>query len=62
MIERIFDCASQLENHPLRGAVVLEYDDDSIREVLEAPYRIIYRVLENRVDVLAVVHAARAMP
>lgn len=61
MIERIFACASQLENHPLIGAIVPEYGDDSIREVLQAPYRIIYRTLQDRVDVLAVVHAARVI-
>lgn len=62
MVERIFDRAAQLENHPLLGAVVPEYRDESIRELLAKPYRIIYRVLEQRVDVLAVIHAARTMP
>lgn len=62
MIERIFACAGQLEAHPLLGAIVPEYGDDSIREVLQTPYRVIYRVLEDRIDVLAVIHAARTMP
>lgn len=62
MIERIFERAKQLESHPLLGAVVPEYGDESIREVLERPYRIIYRVLHDRVDILAVIHSARTMP
>ena len=62
MIERIFARVAQLEHHPLLGAVVPEYGDESIRELLAKPYRIIYRVLEDRVDVLAVIHAARTMP
>lgn len=62
MVERIFDCARQLETHPLLGGIVPEYGENSIREILRTPYRIIYRVLEDRVDVLAVVHAARSMP
>jgi plasmid stabilization system protein ParE len=41
---------------------VPEYDDERIREVIEAPYRIIYRVGENRIDVLAVVHSAQPIP
>lgn len=49
MIERIFDRANQLDDHPLLGAVVPEYGDNSIREVLETPYRIIYRVQEEGV-------------
>ncbi|HQU47174.1 MAG TPA: type II toxin-antitoxin system RelE/ParE family toxin [Pirellulales bacterium] len=62
MVERIFDHAGLLENHPLLGAVAPEYSDESIRELLEKPYRIIYRVLPDRIDVLAVIHAARTMP
>jgi toxin ParE1/3/4 len=62
MVERIFDRAAQLENHPLLGAAVRQYGDESIRELLAKPYRVIYRVLEHQVDILAVIHAARSMP
>lgn len=62
MVERIFDRVQQLEDHPLSGPVVPEYGDESLRELLEKPYRIIYRVLEDRVDILAVIHAARSVP
>jgi len=62
MIERVFDRAWQLELHALLGAVVPEYEDDSLRELLEGPFRIVYRVHENQVDVVAVVHAARRLP
>jgi plasmid stabilization system protein ParE len=47
---------------PLLGAVVPEYDNEAIREVFEHPYRIIYKVLEEQVDVLAVVHSSRRLP
>jgi len=30
--------------------------------LFEDPYRIIYRVLEQQIDIVAVVHAARRMP
>lgn len=33
-----------------------------IREILEGPYRIIYRVHPGRVRILAVVHGARTLP
>jgi toxin ParE1/3/4 len=33
-----------------------------IREVIERPYRIIYRIREDRIDVLAVVHSAQVLP
>ncbi|OWK39089.1 hypothetical protein FRUB_06171 [Fimbriiglobus ruber] len=44
------------------GAIVPEFEDESLRELLESPYRIVYRVYTDRVDVVAVVHGARQMP
>jgi toxin ParE1/3/4 len=62
MVERIFDRSEQLAAHPHSGAVVPEYEDESLRELFEHPYRIIYRVWEQQVDVVAVIHAARRLP
>ncbi len=64
MVERIFDRTDPLADLPYLGATVPEYEeeDDSFREVFEHPYRIVYRVLTERIDVVAVVHAARRMP
>jgi plasmid stabilization system protein ParE len=44
------------------GGKVPEYDADDVREVLEHPYRIIYQVLADQVDILAVVHGAQRLP
>ncbi len=52
----------QLADFPRLGAEVPEYEDESLRELLEGPYRIVYRVYEDRVDVAAVVHGSRRMP
>ncbi len=43
----------------MSGRMVPEYYQDDIREVIEKPYRIIYRVKTNQIDVIAVVHATR---
>ena len=61
-IEKIFAFTGQLADFPYLGAEVLEYEDESLRELLEGPYRIVYRVYKDRVDVVAVVHSARRMP
>ncbi len=42
--------------------MVAEYAPEDIREIFEKPYRIIYRTLPDRVDVLAVIHGARRLP
>ena len=39
-----------------------EYDADDIRELIEKPYRIIYRIKPDQIDVLAVIHGARLLP
>jgi toxin ParE1/3/4 len=62
LIERIFDQSAQLASHPRLGGVVPEYDDESLREILEHPYRIIYRILEQQIDIVAVIHGARRLP
>ncbi len=62
MVERIFARTGQLADFPQSGTVVPEYEEDSLRELFENPYRIVYRVYQDRVDVAAVVHGARQMP
>jgi len=41
---------------------VSEYDRDDIREVLDRPYRIIYRILPERIDVITVMHYRQLLP
>jgi plasmid stabilization system protein ParE len=60
--DRIVRRTTALADHPLSGAEVPEYEDASIREVLEHPYRILYRAAADRVMILAVVHGARRLP
>ena len=42
--------------------MVPEFEAPDIQEVIEKPYRIIYRVRADRIDVLAVVHGAQQLP
>jgi plasmid stabilization system protein ParE len=62
MIDRITDRSKQIARFPQSGQVVTEYDDPKIREIIEGPYRVIYRVETKRVAVLAVIHGARLLP
>ena len=58
MVDRITRRSQQIAKYPLSGCRVPEYDFDQIREVIEGPYRIIYHIKSNQVDVLAVIHGA----
>jgi len=41
-ISKLLDRAAQLVVAPRSGRVVPDYQDEDVREILEAPYRIIY--------------------
>ncbi|MCA9099725.1 MAG: type II toxin-antitoxin system RelE/ParE family toxin [Planctomycetales bacterium] len=62
MIDRITGRSRQLASFPESGEVVAEYADASIREVIEGPYRVIYRIRTDVVEVLAVIHGAWPLP
>ncbi len=56
---RSLEAARSLRDLAERGRVVPEFKDESIREILVHSYRLIYRVEENRVSVLALIHGRR---
>ena len=62
MVDRITRRSEQISNHPLSGRKVPEYKADDVRELIETPYRIIYRIKPDQIDVLAVIHGARLLP
>jgi toxin ParE1/3/4 len=62
MVDRITRKTEQLSRWPHLGAHVPEYSDESIREILVLPYRVIYRVRGSRIEALSVVHSARKLP
>jgi plasmid stabilization system protein ParE len=58
MVDRITRRSQQIAGYPLSGRRVPEYDYNQIREVIEGPYRIIYHIKSDQIDVLAVIHGA----
>lgn len=58
-IESIITRAERLMTFPMIGRVVPEAPGENIREILYRSYRIIYQIVGERVDVLAVIHASR---
>lgn len=62
--QKIIDKVDGLESFPESGRVVPERSDPRIREVILAPYRIVYRfkIEANLVEVLRVWHGARGEP
>lgn len=64
MIDRLTRRSIQIADFPYSGRMVPDYGLNTIREVLEWPYRLIYLVnaKQSQVEVLAVVHGARRHP
>ena len=62
VIDRIIQRSEQIMDFPQSGRMVPEYEEKDVREIIEKPYRIIYRIRSDQVDILAVVHGARSLP
>lgn len=62
VITRIIEAADNAALFPGMGRRVPEWDDDAVREMIIGNYRLIYRVLEERILVLTVIHGARLLP
>ncbi|CAN5643562.1 type II toxin-antitoxin system mRNA interferase toxin, RelE/StbE family [soil metagenome] len=62
IVDQLTRRAQQISQFPNSGRAVPELDLPQVREVIEGPYRIIYRILPDRIDVLAVLHGAQQTP
>ena len=59
MVDRLTRRSEQIAAFPLSGRIVPEFGLDQIREVIEGPYRIVYHIRPDQIDVLAILHAAQ---
>jgi plasmid stabilization system protein ParE len=58
---RAFRATGRLAGHPRSGRVVPELGQDLVREVLLGSYRIIYRLLDDEVQIITIHHGARLL-
>ena len=58
MVDRLTSKSQQIGEFPLSGRKVPEFDSDQIREVIEDPFRMIYRIKSDQIEILAVIHGA----
>ena len=55
-VQQIILRVEDLARQPWQGRVVPEYEREEIREVFYSPYRIIYLLSDDQVEVLSVIH------
>ena len=60
--DKILHRSEQIPVFPQSGRRVPEYEATDIREIIERPYRLIYRIKADQIDVLAVIHSAQRFP
>lgn len=57
-VDRITRRSQQIAEFPLSGRRVPEFERDQIREVFSGPYRIVYHIKSDQIDIIAVIHGA----
>ena len=55
-IDKLLSASARLSELPQSGRKVPEYGRDDVRELLIKPYRVIYWVLPERIDVVPLIH------
>ena len=59
LVERIVNRSERIAAFPRSGRMVPEYEIDDVRQVIEGPYRIIYLIKEDQIEILALIHTSR---
>lgn len=62
LVQAMLSRSQQIGEFPSSGRRVPDYARDDVRELIEGDYRIIYLILADRIDVLAVMHGAQLLP
>ena len=63
VVARLLRAVERLSDFPESGRVVPEFERRSVREVVERPYRIFYRLVgEREIHILTVHHGANRPP
>lgn len=58
---QVFKAVERLEAFPRSGRTVPEVGQENVREIIFGSYRIIYRILNDDVQILTVHHSARLL-
>ena len=61
VVSTILDAVRCLSSFPRIGRRVPEMEDESIRELFVYSYRLIYRILDDRILIVAVIHGKRLL-
>jgi toxin ParE1/3/4 len=60
-IEKLIHRVDQLENYPESGRIVPELNNETIRELIEGNYRIVYKIKPDHIGIVRIHHSARLL-
>lgn len=61
-LEALVQRVELLRGLPEQGRVVPEWHESTVREVFHEPFRVIYEVLDGRLEVLSLSHFRQELP
>ena len=61
LLQEVRDATASLAEFAERGQTVPEFGDDSIRELLIKPYRLVYKITDEHVFIVALIHGSRRL-
>jgi toxin ParE1/3/4 len=62
VVDQIIEKAQRISVMPRAAAIVPEYANPDVREIFHHSYRIVYRLVSDRIDVVAIVHGSKPLP
>jgi addiction module RelE/StbE family toxin len=62
VVSKLLEAARKLRSFPFAGRVVPEVGNEMIREKFILDYRLIYRIQDDEVLVIAIIHGKRIFP
>jgi plasmid stabilization system protein ParE len=60
-VRSVFTASDRLGLFPRSGRMVPEFERDDLRELIVRPYRMIYGISGDQIEILHVVHGARLL-
>jgi toxin ParE1/3/4 len=60
-VEKLISRVDQLETNPKSGRIVPEFNNETLRELIEGNYRIIYKTDRDFIGIVRVHHSARQL-
>jgi len=60
-VQKIINSVERLKEFPHSGRIVPEFNQPDIREVIFHNYRIVYRIKDNLVEVVLVIHGTKLL-